>query len=36
MYGGSVLNKMIDKASANGVTIEVLPENTNFLDIEYN
>ena len=36
MYGGSVLNNMIDKASANNVTIEVLPENTNFLNIEYN
>jgi hypothetical protein len=35
MYGGSVLNKMIDKASANGVTIEVLPENTNWLEINY-
>jgi hypothetical protein len=35
MYGGSVLHKMIDNASANGVTIEVLPENTNWLEINY-
>jgi hypothetical protein len=35
MYGGSVLHKMIDKASANGVTIEILPEDTNWLKINY-
>jgi hypothetical protein len=35
MYGGSVLHKMIDNASANGITIEVLPENTNWLEINY-
>ena len=35
MYGGSVLHKMIDDAEKNGITIEVLPENTNWLEINY-
>jgi hypothetical protein len=35
MYGMSVLSNMIDKAAKNGVTIEVLPENTNWLEINY-
>jgi hypothetical protein len=34
-YGGSVLHNMIDKAKENGVTIEILPENTNWLEINY-
>jgi hypothetical protein len=34
-YGGSVLNQMIANASKNGITIEVLPEDTNWLDIHY-
>jgi hypothetical protein len=35
MYGGSVLHKMIDGAGKNGVTIEILPEDTNWLEINY-
>jgi hypothetical protein len=35
MYGGSVLNNMIDKAEKNGIKIEVLPEQTNWLEINY-
>jgi hypothetical protein len=35
MYGGSVLNKMIDSAGKNDVTIEILPEDTNWLEINY-
>jgi len=35
MYGGSVLHKMIDDAEKNGITIEVLPEDTNWLEINY-
>jgi hypothetical protein len=34
-YGGSVLNSMIANASKNGITIEILPEDTNWLDIHY-
>lgn len=34
-YGGSVLNQMIANASKNGITIEILPEDTNWLDIHY-
>lgn len=34
-YGGSVLNGMIEKAAKNGVTIEILPEDTNWLEINY-
>jgi hypothetical protein len=34
-YGGSVLNNFIEKTTENGNTIEILPENTNFLEIKY-
>ena len=33
MYGGGVLQNMIVKAEKNGVTIEILPEETNWLEI---
>jgi hypothetical protein len=35
MYGMSVLSNMIDNASKNGITIEILPEETNWLEINY-
>jgi hypothetical protein len=35
MYGMSVLSNMIDKAAKNGIMIEILPENTNWLEINY-
>jgi hypothetical protein len=35
MYGGSVLNNMIEKSKEHGIEIEVLPENTNWLEIDY-
>jgi hypothetical protein len=35
MYGGSVLHKMIDDAEKNGIIIEILPEQTNWLEINY-
>jgi hypothetical protein len=35
MYGMSVLSNMIDKAAENGITIEILPEETNFLELNY-
>jgi hypothetical protein len=35
MYGHGVLENMIDKAEKNGITIEVLPEETNWLEINY-
>ena len=35
MYGMSVLQNMIDKAATNGVTIQILPEATNWLEINY-
>jgi hypothetical protein len=35
-YGGSVLNRFIEEAAKTGEsTIEILPENTNFLEINY-
>lgn len=34
-YGGSVLGNMISNAANNGITIEVLPEETNWLEIDY-
>jgi hypothetical protein len=36
MYGGSVLNNMIEKSKEHGITIEILPEDTNFMEIDYN
>lgn len=35
MYGMSVLSNMIDKAKENGITIEILPEETDWLEINY-
>ena len=35
MYGMSVLSNMIDKAAENGITIDILPEETIFTEIEY-
>jgi hypothetical protein len=34
-YGSDVLSNMIAKAGMNGVTIEILPEKTNWLEINY-
>jgi hypothetical protein len=34
-YGHGVLQNMIDKAEKNGITIEILPEETNWLEINY-
>ena len=34
-YGGSVLDGMIDKAKLNGLEIEVLPEETDFMELDY-
>ena len=35
MYGGSVLHDMIENAASIGATIEILPEETNWLEINY-
>jgi hypothetical protein len=35
MYGGGVLDSMISNASRNGIAIEILPEDTNFLELTY-
>ncbi len=35
MYGHGVLSNMIDKASKNGVTIEIMPADTNWLELKY-
>lgn len=35
MYGMSVLSNMITKAAENGIVIEILSENTNWLEINY-
>ncbi len=34
-YGAGVLQNMISNASTNGITIEILPEDTNFLELNY-
>jgi hypothetical protein len=34
-YGGSVLNNYITNAAEKGITIEVLPEKTNWFDLKY-
>lgn len=34
-YGFSVLSGMIDKSSQRGITIEILPEETNWLELNY-
>jgi hypothetical protein len=35
MYGHGVLQNMIVTASKNGITIDILPEETNWLEISY-
>ena len=35
MYGSGVLSNMISNAANNGIIIEVLPEETNWLEIDY-
>jgi hypothetical protein len=35
MYGNGVLQNMIANASKNAITIEILPEETNWLEIKY-
>jgi hypothetical protein len=35
MYGGGVLQNMIAKAAKADITIEILPEETNWLEINY-
>jgi hypothetical protein len=35
MYGAGVLQNMIANAAKNGITIEILPEETNWLEIDY-
>jgi hypothetical protein len=34
-YGGSVLTDIIQKAEQNGVKIEIMPQETNWLEIKY-
>jgi hypothetical protein len=35
LYGSGVLQNMIDSAKERGITVEILPEETNFLEINY-
>ena len=35
LYGGGILDSMIANASKNGIAIEILPEETNFLELTY-
>lgn len=35
MYGGGVLDNMIKNSKEHGVTIEILPKETNFLELDY-
>lgn len=35
MYGGAVLQDFIDKGKEQGITIEILPEDTNWLELNY-
>jgi hypothetical protein len=35
MYGGGVLDSMIKRAADNGITIEILDEKTNFMELNY-
>jgi len=35
MYGHGVLNNIIEKANQNDITIEIMPEDTNWLEINY-
>lgn len=34
-YGASVLGNMIENADNNGITVEILPEDTNWLELNY-
>ena len=34
-YGGGVLDDMITRAAKNGITIEILNENVDFMEIDY-
>jgi hypothetical protein len=34
-YGGGVLNSMTERAAKNGITIEILDENVDFMEINY-
>lgn len=35
MYGSSVLNNMIEKSAKDGTIIEILPEETHFMELNY-
>jgi hypothetical protein len=35
MYGGGVLHNMIENSAKHDVTIEIMPEDTNWLEINY-
>jgi hypothetical protein len=35
LYGKGVLSNMIDKSQENGITIEIMPEDTNWLELVY-
>ena len=35
MYGHSVLYNIIDKSKEAGVNVEILPEETNWLEVDY-
>jgi hypothetical protein len=35
MYGGGILDNMISNDEKNAITIEILPEDTNWLEINY-
>lgn len=35
MYGHGVLDNMITNAAKNGITIEILPDDTNWLELNY-
>ena len=35
MYGAGVLDNMISNAAKNGITIEILPEDTNWMELNY-
>jgi len=35
MYGSGVLNDIINKSKEAGVTVEIMPEDTNWLDLKY-
>jgi len=34
-YGGGVLSGMIERSAKHGITIEILPEDTNWLELNY-